>query len=330
MKLKKLIIYSLFFLIGCSQLSFGQFNKAGRTSLQFLKIGNGARQSALGEACIAGVKDINMVFWNPAALSGLPGVEAAFNYTKWFGDLNVMSAAAGFYLDGVGTIAINYITLDYGDLQEALTTSPTGNIDSRTGNTFTGNDLAFGVAFSRRFTDKLSIGFNIKYLQEKLFIYTSSAWGFDVGSFYDTGWRGIKIGMSAQNFSSQMRWLNTREEEQQSFELPLVYRIGVSIDLLGGEDLFLGGNPEQHRLAMNVDAIHTNDYAERLNLGMEYWAFNMFAIRGGYRLNYEEGSLSAGIGVNYDTGPVQLQIDYSYVQYDFLDSPHRFTVMMAF
>lgn len=325
---RKFVILSLL-LIGFNSMLYGQFNKAGRTSLQFLKIGVGARQSALGEANIAGIKDINSVFWNPALITGIDNIEAGFNYTQWIGDLNVMSGSVGMNLGIFGTIAVNYITLNYGDIQEALVTSPTGRNDTRTGNYFTGNNLAFGFAYARSFTDKLSIGFNVKYIQEKLFVYKTSLWAFDVGSYYDTGWRGIKLAMSAQNFSSQARFLYTKEEEQQTYEIPLVYRIGTSIELLGGPEMFLGGDPAKHRLTFNVDAIHTNDYAERLHLGMEYWAYDLVALRGGYRINYEEGNFSAGIGINYDAGSFNLKVDYSYVVYDFLESPHRITVLMA-
>lgn len=328
--MKRKIIFLSIILLAISSLSFAQFNKAGRTSMQFLKIGIGARQTALGEASIAGIRDINSVFWNPALITGIYGIEAGFNYTQWIADLNLLSGAVGINLGTFGTIAVNYITLDYGDLQEALITSPTGGNDTRTGNGFTGNDLAFGIAYSRSFTDKLSIGVNIKYIQEKLFVYSSSLVAFDVGSFYDTRWRGIKLAMAAQNFAGSARWLNTKPEQQQSYEIPLIYRIGASIDLVGGSDLFLGGDPDKHKITLNFDAIHTNDYAERLHIGAEYWLFNIFAIRGGYRLNYEEGNLSAGIGINYNVGNINMKFDYAYVQYDFLESPHRFSVMMSF
>lgn len=307
-----------------------QFNKAGRTAMQFLKIGIGARQTALGEANVASVQDVNSIFWNPAATTGIDGIQASFSYTSWIADLKIMSGAVGVTFGQVGTLSLSYITMDYGDIPLAYTTSASGNIDTRTGGSFTGSDLLFGIGFSRKFTDKLSIGVNLKYIREDLHVYYSDLWGFDVGSFYDTKWKGIRIAMSAQNFSSQARWLHTKEEEQQTYELPIVYRIGMSIDLLGGEDLFLGGDPAKHKVTYNIDAIHTNDYAERMHMGLEYTAFNMITLRGGYRFNYEEGNLSAGVGFNYDAGFAKLNIDYAYVQYDFLESPHRVTVSMEF
>lgn len=326
--MKNLII--VFLILGICGSAYGQFNKVGRTSMQFVKIGIGAKQTSLGEACIANINDINAVFWNPAALTHIESYQVAFHYTKWIADLNVMSAAVGFNLGYWGVVAVNYSFMNYGDLQEALVTSPTGGVDTRTGNLFSGKDISFGVSYARAFTDKLSIGATVKYLREDLFKYSTNLWAFDVGSYYNTGWKGIRLAMSAQNFASQARWLHTGEENRQSYELPLLYRIGASIDLMGGEDLFLGGDPEKHKWTINVDAIHSNDYAERLHVGTEYGFLNQFFLRGGYRFNYDEGNLSGGVGVNTTFSGMSLQFDYSYVKNDYLDSPHRFSVMLKF
>jgi hypothetical protein len=308
---------------------YGSFNKAGRTSLQFLKIGIGARPAGLSEACIANIQGVNAVFWNPAGITGIEGGEAAFNYGRWIGDLNIMAAVIGYNFNRFGSLSIHYIGLDYGDLDEALVTSPTGNLDTRTGNTFTGSDLVIGLTYAYKFTGNLSIGVAVKYIQEKLFEYNTSLVGFDVGSFYNTGWKGITLGMAAQNFAKQARFVKTGIEAEQSYELPLVFRIGWSIDLLGGEELFLGGNPELHKLTFNMDAVHTNDFAERLHLGIEYWLFNKFALRAGYRFNYDEGNLSVGAGLDYSVGSMNLRIDYAYVDYDFLDATHRVSIIIG-
>lgn len=298
--------------------------------MQFVKIGIGARQTALGEACIANMNDVSSVFWNPAALTQIDNYQVTFNYTKWIADLNVMSAAVGINMGSIGAFGVSYSFMNYGDLEEAFVTSPTGNTDTRTGNLFSGKDIVFGLTYAKPFTDKLSIGINVKYLREDLFKYTSSLWSFDIGSYYNTGWKGIRLAMSAQNFASQARWLYTGDENQQSYELPLLYRIGASIDLLGGSDLFLGGDPMSQKFALNMDAIHSNDYSERLHVGAEYVFLNQFAIRGGYRFNYAEGNLSAGFGFNTSVSGIKLQLDYSYVKNDYLDSPHRVSVLMSF
>lgn len=311
-------------------LCYAGFNKAGRTSMQFLKIGIGARSVAMGQACIADMSDVNAAFWNAAAITEMEGRQVSFSYNRWIADLNVVSGALGFQIPQVGAFALTYTSLDYGNIQEALTTSPAGGVDTRTGDTFSGSDLAIGLGFSRQYTDKLSIGVQIKYLREELFTFSSSLWGFDVGSLYHTGWRGIRLAMSAQNFARQARWMHTTSERQQSFELPLLFRIGWSIDLYGGEDLFLGGNAARGKWTLNMDALHSNDYAERLHIGTEYTLLDLISFRAGYRFNYEEGNLSLGTGLNYTFGRSHIIVDYAYVNYEFLESPHRLTMTLVF
>ncbi|MDX9923221.1 MAG: PorV/PorQ family protein [Ignavibacteriaceae bacterium] len=322
--MKKLLLIAI--IIGLAGTTQAQFKKVGRTSMQFVKIGIGARETAMGEASIANLNNVNAMFWNPAGLTKVQGQEAAVHYTKWFADLNLMSAAAAVNLGSFGVVGVNYTILNYGDLEEAFVTSPTGGMDTRTGNMFTGKDMSLGFSYARQFTDKLSIGVSAHYIREDLHKYYSSIWAFDVGSYYETGWKGIRIAMSAQNFSSQARWMYSGDETRQSFEIPLLYRIGASIDLLGGKDLFLGGDWNTHRFTLNMDAIHSNDYSERVHIGGEYVFLDQFALRGGYRFNYDEGNFSVGVGFNTHFSGVNVKLDYSYVNMDYLDSPHRFSL----
>ncbi len=191
-----------------------QFNKAGRTSLQFLKIGMGARAVGMGEACIASLNDINGIYWNPATITGIKNIDVSFSYTQWIADLNIMGGAVGINLNEWGVFALSYISLDYGEIPEAYVTSISGSVDTRTGEFFSGGDLSIGLTYAKKFTDKLSIGIQIKYLNEDLYSYSSDVIAFDVGSYYDTGWKGIRLAMSAQNLAGNVRWLSTKEEAQ--------------------------------------------------------------------------------------------------------------------
>lgn len=326
---KTLRILLLLSLTAVSAL-FG-FNKGGRTAFQFSKIGVGARQAGMGEACIAVVRDVNAVYWNPANISGLSTGQAAFTYTRWFADLNYLSAAVGYRWNRVGIFALSAAALDYEDLQEALVTSPTGAADTRTGSTFTGGDMQFGLTFAREFTDKLAIGLTAKYYREELFTYGTGLMAFDVGTYYNTGFKGFRIAMSAQNFSTgSVSWLGKEKSDRiEGYEMPLIYRIGTSFDLIGGADGFIRLGPSHH-LQVSLDAINTNDYGERYHLGAEYWFNRFIALRGGYRFNYEEGNLAIGFGLLPQISSLKLQLDYAYVNYEFLDSPHRFSLLMSF
>jgi hypothetical protein len=328
----KLICLTLAFALLCFVQTADAFNKAGRTAMQFLKIGTGARQTGLGESGIAAVRDINAVFWNPAGISGVNSAEASFSFNKWFVDMNYLSGAVGVRWEGVGIFGVSWASLDYGTIQEALVKTGSTSSDTRTGNTFTGSDLMVGLSYSREFTDRLSIGLTVKYLREKLFIYTGDVFAFDVGTYYDTGFRGIRFGMSFQNFGNSVKFLDQGMQEE-GYDLPLIFRIGVSMDIFAPHEALIG-TLDNHTLMMSFEAVNSNDYGERYNLGGEYTFSGIkgfdFVLRGGYRFNYDEGNLSLGAGLATKLSGIGVRVDYSYVSYEFLESPSRLSLTVLF
>ncbi len=305
------------------------FNKGGRTSLQFLKIGMGARQSALGEASIALVRDVNAVFWNPANISGIESTEVSFSYVRWLADMNYVAGALGYRLGTFGILAGYVGSLDYGDIPEALAASGSGSNDTRTGNTFSGGDLVAGLTFSREFTDRLSVGMSAKFLRETLWDFDASTFAFDVGTNYDLGYKGVRLAMSAQNFGGDVEYLD-QGSQSEAFDVPIVFRIGLSANVFSGSESALVDMGPSHRMRVGFEAINTNDFSERVHVGGEYLFAGLIALRGGYRFNYAEGNLSLGFGISPSIGDLEARIDYSYVQYDFLNAPHRFSLTLAF
>jgi hypothetical protein len=304
------------------------FNKGARTSLQFLKIGMGARQSALGEASIALVRDVNAVFWNPANVSGIERGEISFSYVRWLADLNYAAGAAAYRLGTLGIVAGYVGSLDYGSIPEALATSQGGGNDTRTGNMVSGGDLIAGLTFAREFTDRLSIGISAKYLRETLWDYDASTVAFDVGTNYDLGYKGLRLAMSAQNFGGAVEYLS-EGSQAEAFDVPIVFRIGLSANLASGGESALVDLGPAHRIRFGLEAINTNDFSERLHVGGEYLFGDLLALRGGYRFNYAEGNLALGFGISPSIGELEARIDYSYVQYDFLNTPHRLSLTLA-
>jgi hypothetical protein len=305
------------------------FNKGARTSLQFLKIGIGARQAAMGEASIAIVRDVNSVFWNPANIAGIEKFETSFSYVRWLGDMNYVAGALGYRLGTIGIVSGYLASLDYGEIPEALVTSGSGNSDTRTGNSFSGNDFMAGLTFAREFTDRLSIGLSGKYIHEGLFTYSASTFAWDVGTNYDLGYKGIRLAMSAQNFGGAVEFLE-EGSQAESFDLPIIFRIGLSMNLLSPDGNALGSLGSGHAIRMGVEAINTNDFNERFHVGGEYTFNDFLAVRAGYRMNYEEGNLALGFGVAPEISGMEVRVDYAYVGYEFLDAPHRFSLTLAY
>ena len=306
--------------------SDGSFNRGGRTAFQFLKIGLGARQAALGEASVALTTDASAAFWNPAGLTGVEHYAGSLNYTRWLAGTNYSGAAVAGRVAGVGTLALSAAALDYGDIPEAVVGQGS---DGRTGNQVSGSDVLLGLSVGRQFTDNLSIGLGAKYVHESLAGYGAGAFTFDVGTHYAVGYRGITLAMAAQNLGGTVRYLaDSLSDRREGYDLPLVFRLGVASNI-AGPDGFVGLGSES-RLVGAVEAIHTNDANERLNAGLEYTFNDILALRGGYRLNVEEGSWSVGAGVMPRIAGGRLAIDYAYVGTSVLEAPHRLSLSFSY
>ncbi|MBN1481732.1 hypothetical protein JXA70_15775, partial [candidate division KSB1 bacterium] len=110
------------------------------------------------------------------------------------------------------------------------------------------------------------------------------------------------------------------------FNLPLLFRVGVSMDVLKG----LGNS----NLFLSVDALHPNDDVESINLGAEYLFNELLALRGGYNSLFAadaEAGLSFGAGIHQRMmGTIELNLDYAFRDFGLLNSVQMFTLGLKF
>ena len=98
-----------------------------------------------------------------------------------------------------------------------------------TGEYFSAGDLAFGISYARKLTDRFSIGFTAKYIQESIWHMSSSAFAIDAGTIFRTDlFGGMVIGASISNFGTSMKLsgIDTRTYEAlilPSLEQPIRY-----------------------------------------------------------------------------------------------------------
>jgi opacity protein-like surface antigen len=339
--MKKLIIIISVVLISSSLLFADEVSKVGTTAMGFLNIDVGSRAVAMGAAYVSVAEDATAMFWNPSGIATIDNFEAVFHHSNWIADINFNYIAAVLPLPGIGNFGINATSLTMDDMERTTIANPEG-----TGETFNAGNYAFGLTFARSLTDRFSIGFNVKYLNET--IYHSSAQGiaFDIGTRFTTQFNGLRIGMSITNYGPKVK-MSGRDMLTQvdidpnvsgnnpnlnaylkndSFDLPLMFRVGVSMDLLKG-----AGNSN---LLLSVDALHPNDDVESVNLGAEYLFNNMFALRAGYSSWLAEDSelgLSLGAGMHSQLlGSIELMIDYAYRDFGLLENVQMFTLGLRF
>jgi hypothetical protein len=216
-----------------------------------------------------------------------------------------------------------------------------------TGIFFDVQDIAIGFTYSRLMTDRFSFGFTIKYIQQTLFNENAKTIAGDFGALLKTGFNGMRIGITLNNFGGKLQLtgrdlivsydsdqlftgnpLTPATLETQGWPLPTSFRIGLALDIIGNkEGLILN---ESQRLTMLLDGYNVNDAQETMSLGFEYaWNENFF-LRGGYRINHDVESYSAGTGIQIPFQRWMVQADYAISNMDVLGYIQRISLGIKF
>jgi len=304
--------------------------KVGQTGLQFLKVDVGARPAALGGAFGMIGNDASALFYNPAGIGGMRSSFDLFvSRTEWISEISYNAVGIVKNFGDWGNAGISLISADYGDIM-GTRVEATEKGYSKTGLLDVGA-YALGFAYARQMTDKFTMGGQIKYasqhLGENLLSDGSTiknkvtGLAYDFGTIFYPGFRSFRLGMSIRNFSPQFKYQET------AFELPLTFTLGFGMDIFD----FVPSLQESQSLVLAVDAVHPRDYTERIHIGGEYWYMDMIALRAGYKYNYDEEGLSAGVGIKYAVeGGFGIKIDYSYSDLGIFDPVNRISIGASF
>ena len=313
------------FLLITADAEASSFAKVGTAGASFLQIGVGARGVAMGGAFIATADDPSAAYWNPAALVRVPGTQVQFSGTQLYADILYGNGIVTHEQPGVGTFAFQFGLLSSGDMDVTTVEQPGG-----TGETFTCTDMVAGLTFSRMLTDRFSTGLSLKYVREAWDDVSAGGIAVDLGTLYDTGFKTLRIGMTIQHFGPEL----TPDGEfttyfsggdslhvYDSYSMPMTFKLGMAMDVLQSPN---------HQITVEVDGVHPPDNVEQVNMGAEYWFNNMFALRGGYRVNTDEEGLCAGAGFRIPMGGSTLTLDYAYQDFNRLEMVHRASLGVAF
>lgn len=329
------ILAAVVVLLAASSLVAGDFSKVGTSGAQFLKIGLGARYTAMGDASVASVNDGYALYWNPAALGTFEKSYLEFTTISYVADVNLNYLSMAKPMN-FGTVAASVTALTSGDMEITTVEQPDG-----TGRMFSASSYAFSLGYARRWTEFFSFGFSAKYVSERISEERASGVAFDFGTLLHPGYKHLRIGMNISNLGPEMEFSgselnfnynpsegNDSYDESEgrlavdSYDLPLIFRIGAAYDI---------NYSNSTRLTVSVEARDPSDNEQQGSLGAEL-AFNeMFFLRGGWKLNYEEESAALGGGVDLKVWDnTDLTINYAYADFGRLDSVHRFSFGLRF
>jgi hypothetical protein len=326
--------------------------RVGTTAGNFLEMGFGAAGSAMGDAAVASASDVSAVYWNPARLAALRQNEVQFLAQPWFAGITTSGLSAAVVSPRWGAFAVQYCQASYGEMRVT-----TMDYQDGTGEFFTARDYSVSAAYARNLAQWFSFGAAAKFVGSSIWHCSAGAPALDLGvsvntSFFSvTGDRsdGMTIGMSIANYGGKLRYDgmdlmqpidlypyengNYKYAEgqfrTQAWELPLIFRIGAAVRPLATEN---------HRLTLEVNALHPNNNAESVNVGAQYEAHmpsvGTFYLRGGYRALFLPDS---EYGASFGAGVVKrlmhrtaLKVDYTYRDIGLLGAVHCYSFGLLF
>jgi len=324
----------------------------GTTTANFLEYGFGSAGSAMGDAYVSMANDLSSAYWNPAGLAYMEQSEAMFMQQPWLVDINTSFAAAGIVLPRVGTLALSLISVNYGDMEVTTLAMQEG-----TGEKFSTNDAAINISYGRKLATWFSFGASAKFISSGIMHTKASAFAMDLGVIINTHFfspdgnriNGLNLGMSISNYGTRMKYdgvdlinpidISPDEEgnfrdvpgqfRMQEWELPLLFRVGISI------------NPivtERQKLTLAIDGLHPNNNAESVNTGVQYsFKFSNVSkvfLRAGYKALFLEDSqygLSLGGGIILNLfGNKAIKMDYAVRDIGILGNVSSYSIGMLF
>lgn len=290
------------------------FEKVGTFDGQFLKIGVGARAAAMGGAFVAVADDATALYYNAAGIARIDQdkSELSLNHANWPADLSFDHVGYVFHVKKIpGAFGVSARALTMQPMEETTAYQPYG-----TGRTFDAGMMTFGLTYARSFTDKFSAGVTGNFIHEGLADLSQQTVAFDIGTLYDVGTAGMKIGMAIQSIGSQIKFI------EREARIPAIFRVGTSATLLSSSD---------QKLVGAFEFSHPPDNAERMNFGAEYAFRNYVFLRGGYNFGYDSEGIAGGAGFHFPVSVAGMaDLDYAYTDMKDLGSAHRFSLRFLF
>jgi hypothetical protein len=293
---KKMRTFLILFTLGVLILSLcflAQAQGPGTSGANFLKIGVGAKATAMGGAFTALASDGTSLYWNPAGLTQLEEREFSATYNSWFEGIS-QGYLGLIFPSSKGTMGFGANYVDMGKLEgRDVEGNPTGD--------FTASDTHIFFGYARKLK-KSSWGLTLGWLQDVIKNDKKNTFLANIGFLYPVSDR-FTLGVVAQNVGARLG----------SDPLPLTFKIGAA--------------SKSKTLTLAIDVVKPQDNEIYYCLGAEWWLRNTLALRIGYKTNQDIGEgITAGIGYRFE----RIWLDYAYIPYGDLGDTHRISLGMRF
>ena len=339
----------------------------GGASGEFLLLGAGARGQALGGAYSALATDVTAMYYNPAGLAQLARPGVMFSANSYIAETNYAWAGLAFPLGGgVRSVGFSLGSFGFGNQPIYTLEAPDGD-----GREYSVRQTFLSATLAQNFSDRFSAGFSLKFINDRLGSAKASGVAVDFGTNFhaSVGARPIRASFVIQNLGTNLQHSGedlvvgvTREpplgtvdipQEPQSavlstssWTLPVMFRVGVAIDLVAQ------GN---NRLTMLSEFTQPNNTKPGAGAGFEYQMLNIgsrgfsIAARGSYAIQpdnettdltigiptkessgaFTMDGLALGGGIEYAKGNTRLGFDYAWKSMGTLGSTNFLTFSLG-
>jgi hypothetical protein len=300
--MKKYIAYIIIILVNNFYASEG-----GKIGFTYLKTAVNARASAMGEAHTALASDASATYWNPANLTQSETNSVVLSHNTWLLDIthNFVSVQL---IHGTHNIAfsLNVISIPGIEIRDyTASKDPIGRSSVY--------NLYLGASYAIEFSDKWSIGTQLKYYYEKMYLVSARGLGIDLGILGKNVIKDLDWGLSIQNIGEMGKLLKT------STELPLLIRTGVGY--------LLPWKIADNNIIAAADVVYILNDSFRFNIGTEVKLINQFFLRLGYILGSDSYNFTTGFGLQLN----RFQLSYAFVPFKYdLENSHRFSININF
>jgi len=287
------------------------------TAVPFLRISPDARSGGMGELGVATSADANSSFYN---LAKTPFAKSPYaiglTYTPWLKDLGLndvyLMALAGYYkLDDLSALSASVRYFSLGN----ITFTDYNAIDN---GTFRPREFGVDLGYSRKLSDKMSLGIALRYINSNLTgggysnglttYKPGSAVAGDVSFFYtgaDEAGQGWNFGVAVTNLGTKIGYTN---DATQKDYIPANLAFGTNYTKVFDESNKISFGLEVAKLMVPTPPGFTNDpYTDSINVSnyrnksvVNSWFSSFSDAPGGFSEELKEFQIQVGTEYSYN------------------------------
>jgi len=279
------------------------------SSAQFLTLGSGARNAAMGQSGVSGTQSSSDMYWNPAGLVEITNPSLSLMHAAWFADTSYQWASFVLPVEEIRAIGFGVQFMNYGNINSYDTTGlKTGELSP--------NDMAISASYSTKVTNYIDVGASAKYISSTI-KNTATTYAFDAGGIYwvDVNDCNLRVALAVRNIGGKLKYVNKEENLPETIAAGLCYEITENLQALSDINF-----PTYSDAYFGTGAEYTFNLNNEIKLD----------CRGGYNsLNSNTNgvtNISAGFGLTYN----EYRIDYAFLPFGDLGSANLISVNIEF